>query len=122
MKTLLMALLAFILVTSCADKNGNQSGSGSGSAPTNNSFSSTPGQATLVDGFILPSSGQIEAGGTMFYVSDQQSASIIQNALNQARQQSIQPLSINGVNKFRARITGFQIGQGTLSVSNVQIY
>lgn len=120
MKTLLMTFLAFILVTSCADKNANKSGSGS--APTNNSFSSTPGQASLVDGYILPNSGQIEAGGTMFYVSDQQSASIIQNALNQARQQNIQPLSINGVYKFRARVTGFQVGPGSLSVSSVQIY
>ncbi|MBA2405043.1 MAG: hypothetical protein H0V66_09760 [Bdellovibrionales bacterium] len=54
---------------------------------------------------INTQSGAVEIGGTVYQVS-QQSYQIMSQAFQQAQQQQIQPVLMNGVYKFKAKITG----------------
>lgn len=81
----------------------------------------------------------------MTYPPSQQYAMVMNQALQQAQMNNVQPVNINGVQKYRARITammnsyqpvnggynaGYQqtsgynpgVSQGTLNISSIQFY
>ena len=97
MQPLLLVLLALALTAvSCGGKDKGSSSSGV--------FSSS---LSTQEGFLNPySQNPIEVGGTSYPVSSQQNDMLIRQALQQAQMQGIQPVSVNGQMKYRARFTG----------------
>ncbi len=126
-------MMMTFLIVSCGDKEKSKSNSGVfGSA------------LSTQEGFYNIQTQTIEVGG-MTYPPSQQYAMVMNQALQQAQMQGVQPVNINGVQKYRARITamannyqpvngGYNAGynqtggynpavtQGTLNISNFQFY
>lgn len=124
MKILFLTLALTLLISGCGNQNSNKSG-GSGSS-SNLQVSSNMQQPSTVDSYIVTgSSSYIEIGGRSYTVYDQNSIGAINNALSIARQQNIQPQIVNGLYKFRARLTCYTspgAGITSLVVMSAQIY
>ncbi len=135
--SLLALILMTVALTGCGGKDGGSKGNGgsinqlqAGQPFTKDGYYNTQTQALEMDGITYPPS--------------QQYAQAMNTAIQQAQQQQIQPILINGVYKFRARITGVsngsgyntgynqgynpyntsynQYGQATFSLTSVQFY
>lgn len=126
-------LMMTFLIVSCGDKEKSKSTSGVfGSA------------LSTQEGFYNPQTQVIEVGVTT-YPPNQQYAMAVNQALQQAQMNRVQTVNVNGVMKYRARITamannyqpvngGYNAGynqtggynpgvsQGTLNISNIQFY
>lgn len=124
------------LIVSCGGKEKSKSNSGA--------FGNT---LTTQEGFYNLQTQSIEVG-TMVYPPNQQYATVMNQALQQAQMNRVQPVNINGAQKYRARITamaanyqqpntGYQqpnpgynqpapynpgMTQSTLNISNIQFY
>jgi hypothetical protein len=121
--------MTFLTVSCGGDKN-NSGGSNS------NAFSHNP---STRNGYYNPQTHVLEIGAHT-YPPNQQYAMVMNQAIQQAQVQQIQPVMHNGVMKYRARVTaqtnnfnqmpqggmnqGFNQGfvQDTLIISNVQFY
>lgn len=125
-------LMMTILMVSCGGKEKSKSNTGVfGSA------------LSTQEGFYNPQTQVIEVG-PMTYPPNQQYATVVNRALQQARVMNVQPVNINGVMKYRARITAMQntyqpvntgyntgytqpgynpaVTQSTLNISDIQLY
>lgn len=71
----------------------------------NQTFSSDPYKVTTMEALINVQTGNVEVGGQTYSVT-QNSFSVMSQAFQQAQLQGIVPLQVNGVYKYRARITG----------------
>ena len=89
-------LMMSILIVSCGDKDKSKSNTG----VFGNALSTQ-------EGFYNPQTMVIEVG-PMTYPPNQQYAVVVNRALQQARVNNVQPVNINGVMKYRARITAMQ--------------
>lgn len=96
-------VMTFFLVACGNDKKEGSS---------NNTFSTNPYQVSTVEGLINIQQPIIEVGSTSYQVS-QQSYQVINQAVHMAQQQGIQPVLVNGVQKYRAKITGSLGSTGT---------
>lgn len=95
-------MILMILTSSCGKNNSENS--------SNRGLSTDPYRVSTFDGFVHAQSGMVEvSGGT--YIVTQQSFQVMSMAFQQAMAQGIQPINVNGVFKFRARITGSLISQ-----------
>ena len=102
-KFLVLSFMILMILTSSCGKNNSDNSS-------NRGFSTDPYRVSTFDGFVHAQSGMIEvSGGT--YIVTQQSFQVMSMAFQQAQSQGIQPINVNGVFKFRARITGSLISQ-----------
>ena len=102
--SLLALILMTVALTGCGGKDGGSKSSGSinqlqaGQAFTKDGYYNTQTQALEMDGITYPPS--------------QQYAQAMNAAIQQAQQQQVQPILVNGVYKFRARISGVSNGTG----------
>lgn len=102
-----LTLMAFA-ITSCGGKDGGGGGSKSisqlqaGQAFTKNGYYNTQTQALEIDNVTYPPS--------------QAYAMVMNQAIQQAQAQNIQPVLVNGVYKFRAKISG--VGTGAMTGYN----
>jgi major membrane immunogen (membrane-anchored lipoprotein) len=132
--TFITLIIMTFLIVSCGDKDKSKSNSGV--------FGST---LTTQEGFYNLQNQNIEVGQAT-YPPSQQYAQVMNQALQQAQMNRVQPVNVNGVQKYRARITasantyqpvnggynpgqyqqgGFNGGvvpQGTLNISFIQFY
>jgi hypothetical protein len=95
-------MILMALTSSCGKNNSENS--------SNRGPSTDPYRVSTFDGFVHAHSGMVEVSGGTYIVS-QQSFQVMSMALQQAMAQGIQPINVNGVFKFRARITGSLISQ-----------
>ena len=102
MITFFALIIVTLSLTSCGGKSGG-GGSGSsisqlqaGQAYTKNGYYNTQTQALEIDGVTYPAS--------------QAYASVMNQAIQQAQSQNIVPVMVNGVYKFKARISGVSTG------------
>lgn len=110
--SLIALTLMAVSFISCGGKDGGGGGSKSlsqlqaGQAYTKNGYYNTQTQALEIDGVTYPPS---------------QAYSMVMNqAIQQAQAQNIQPVLISGVYKFRARISG--VGTGAVNTYGQQNY
>lgn len=127
-------LMMTIFMVSCGDKDKSKSNTG----VFGNALSTQ-------EGFYNPQTQVIEVG-SMTYPPSQQYAVVMNRALQQAQVNNVQPVNINGVMKYRARITAMQnnyqpvnggynagynqtggysypaVTQSTLNISDIQLY
>jgi hypothetical protein len=89
-------------VVACGNKDKS-----SGSAT---SFSSDPYKVSTVVGYLDVSQPIVVVGNVTYQLS-QNSYAVVNQALNLAHQQGIQPVMINGVQKLKANITGSLVTQ-----------
>ena len=102
-KIWVLGFMILMVLTSSCGKNNTESSS-------NRGLSTDPYRVSTFDGFVHAQSGMVEvSGGT--YIVTQQSYQIMSMAFQQAMQQGIQPINVNGVLKFRARMTGSLMSQ-----------
>lgn len=104
MKNLSFLVLTVVLaigVVSCGGKK--DSGS------SNSGFSTDPYKVSTVKGY-LHTQQPIAKVGNQTYTISQQSYNIMSQAFQQAQQQNIQPTMVDGVQMFKANITG-SVGQ-----------
>lgn len=102
--SLLALILMTVALTGCGGKDGGSKGTGS-------IDQLQAGQAFTKDGYYNPQTQVLEIDGRS-YPPSQQYAQAMNAAIQQAQQQQIQPIQINGVYKFRARISGISNGSG----------
>lgn len=123
---LTLFIFSLALVSCGGDKGKSSSGTFSNSLSTQT-------------GYYNPQTGVLEVGNQS-YPPNQQYATVMNQAISQAQAQNIQPRLVNGVYKFRARITaqmmnyntGYNTGYnsnynsnyntGTLNISSVVFY
>jgi hypothetical protein len=96
--TLFTLMILFISLAACGKK---ESGSNS-----SHSFSSDPYKTTTLEALVNAQSGNVEVSGVSYSVS-QQSIPVMMQAFQEAQRQGIQPTLVNGVYKFKIRITGY---------------
>ena len=103
MITLFALLLVTVSLTSCGGKSGGGGGNGAsisqlqaGQAYTKNGYYNTQTQALEIDGVTYPAS--------------QAYAQVMNQAIQQAQSAGVQPIQVDGVYKFRARISGISTG------------
>lgn len=98
--SLIALTIMAISFTSCGGKDGGSKSSAFSSAiSTQSGYYNTQTQALEV--------------GNQTYPPNQAYAQIMNQAIQQAQAQGIQPILVNGVYKFRAQITGSVYGVGT---------
>jgi hypothetical protein len=95
----IVSLLALMTIVSCAKEKDKKAQSG---------FGADPYTAATLEGYFNPSSQTpIEVGGIVYSLSSQTNTQLVYQAIQQARMSQIQPLYVNGVAKYRARVTGY---------------
>jgi hypothetical protein len=92
---LVSALALGVVACGNKDKDGGSS----------NRFSSDPYKVTTVNGYLDTNQPIALVGNTTYSIS-QNSYQIMAQAFQVAQQQGIQPVMVNGSQKFKARITG----------------
>jgi len=132
-RSILMKNISFLVLTvalaigvvSCGGKDNSSGGSSSG-------FSTDPYKVSTVKGYLHTKQPIAKVGNQTYQIS-QQSYNIMSQAFQQAQQQNIQPVMIDGVQMFRANITGSvggnqqyqsgsQQGGNVLNVTQAVIY
>ncbi len=123
----LFSLTMMMFTVSCGDSEKSKKSSSS-------VFTSS---LTTKEGYYNLQSQALEVGSTT-YPPSQEYAQVMNQALEQAQRSNVQPVTVNGVQKLRARITaqlntynqGYNTGypqtpnqtQGTLTISSIQFY
>jgi hypothetical protein len=103
-----ISLLALILMTVALTGCGGKDGGSKGSSSIN---SLQAGQPFTKDGYYNTQTQALEMDG-ITYPPSQQYAQAMNAAIQQAQQQQVQPILVNGVYKFKARISGVSNGTG----------
>ena len=91
----LVSMMAFTVSCGDKDKSSKSSNTFSNNLSTQNGYYNTQTQALEI--------------GSQVYPPSQQYATVMNQAIMNARNQNIQPVMVNGVQKFRARITAQMI-------------
>lgn len=102
----LITLFALMLVTVSLTSCGGKSGGGGGGKSINQLQA---GQAYTKDGYYNTQSQALEIDGVT-YPPSQAYAQVMNQAIQAAQAAGVQPITVAGVPKFRARISGISTG------------
>lgn len=111
MISILTLVLMLVMTVACGGKD-------KGSSSSSSSFSNA---LSTQNGYYNTQTHAIEVGGQT-YPPSQQYAAVMNQALQQAQMANIQPVNVNGVMKFRAKITAQAINNNTGAYNNTNPY